>query len=66
MTHVFTVADMSCGHCKARIEKSLSAWGKAISFMVDLAAKRVEVETEAPAEEVIACIADSGYTAISV
>lgn len=64
MKLVFKVEDMSCGHCKARIEKALGAWGKAESFRVDLEAKRVEVETGAPTAEASAIIEDAGYTPV--
>jgi copper chaperone len=64
MKLVFKVEDMSCGHCKMRIEKALGTWGKASSFTVDLAAKRVEVETEAGAAEAGAIIEDAGYSPV--
>lgn len=64
MKQAFLVSDMSCGHCKARIEKALAAWGKASSVLVDLGAKRVEVESAAPAAEIVAVIDEAGYAAL--
>lgn len=63
MKYIFSVPDMSCNHCKMHIEASLKEWGKAQAWSIDVAGKRVEVESEAPAEEIISTIADAGYAA---
>lgn len=55
----FTVADMSCGHCTAAIEKAVAEAGG--SAMTDLSDHSVTVKGISPAlaEQVIR---DAGYT----
>lgn len=62
--NIFTlkVDDMSCGHCKARIEKSLKETVHPSKVTVDLGTKTVVVETEASREAVFGAIDDAGYT----
>ena len=62
MKHTYEVSDMSCGHCKMRIENAFKAWGKADSCTVDLNAKKVVVESAENAEVVARVIEDVGYT----
>lgn len=62
MTYTFSVPTMSCGHCKARIEKALAAAGYATGVAVDLGAKTVSVEADSAAA-VATIIADAGYPA---
>ncbi len=64
MKYSYSVSDMNCGHCKMRIETALKEWGKASAFNVDLAAKRVDIESEASSADIVAMIAEAGYTAI--
>ncbi|MFV0300302.1 MAG: heavy-metal-associated domain-containing protein [Paracoccus sp. (in: a-proteobacteria)] len=55
----FTVADMTCGHCRAAVEEAVSeAGGRA---EVDLDAKRVRVEGIGAAEAE-AAIRGAGYS----
>jgi copper chaperone len=60
------VEDMTCGHCKARIEKSLIEAVKPSKIEVDLGTKTVVVETEALQGEVFKAIDDAGYTPVPV
>lgn len=62
MSYTFSIPDMSCGHCVARIEKALKESGKAGSYSVDLTAKKVVVETEEAPELIERIIEDVGYT----
>jgi Cu+-exporting ATPase len=64
MNYKFQVEDMHCGHCKMHIENALKGWGKARSFSVDLPGKTVSVETDAAAPDIVAVIAEAGYTAV--
>jgi copper chaperone len=64
MKHSYSVDDMSCGHCKMHIENALKDSGKALSYTVDLASKKVVVETEASSKDIVAVIAEAGYTAV--
>ncbi len=59
--HVYTVADMSCDHCKRAIESSVGAVAGVDDVRVDLDAKTVSVSGgEAPAIE--QAISGAGYT----
>ena len=62
MTHTFNVPDMSCGHCKMHIENALKDWGKASGWTVDLAGKKVTVDSDERSESVARIIVDVGYT----
>ena len=61
MKKVFSVPDMSCGHCVNAISKALTAAGFS-GFEVALDVKEVHVETDAP-EKVAAVLDDEGYPA---
>jgi copper chaperone len=64
MKYSYSVADMSCGHCKMHIENALKESGLAKAFSVDLPGKRVEVESDSPSGKIVAVIAEAGYTAV--
>jgi len=55
---------MSCGHCKAAVEKAL-AGVKGVDRVVevDLESGRAIVEGDAPAEALIAAVTEEGYEA---
>lgn len=55
---IFTVPDMSCGHCKSAIETALTKAGGRAS--VDLAAKTVTVDGLDRAAAIVA-IRDAGF-----
>jgi copper chaperone len=59
---VFSVPDMSCEHCVKAISKALEGAGFS-GYEVDLNAKEVRVETDAP-EKVAAILDDEGYPAV--
>lgn len=61
MKHVYSVPDMSCNHCRMRIEKALDASGKAKSWTVDLPGKTVAVESESDSATVAGILAEAGY-----
>ena len=61
MKKIFSVPDMSCGHCVNAISKALAAAGFS-GFEVALDAKEVRIETDAP-EKVAAILDDEGYSA---
>lgn len=56
------VADMSCQHCKMRIEKSLSNLKNIQHLKVDLERKLVEVDGNVSLEEVKNAITATGYS----
>ncbi len=59
---VFSVPDMSCGHCKMRITKALEEAGFS-GFDIALETKTVTVEA-ADSEAVLAAIGEAGYDAV--
>ena len=61
MKKVFSVPDMSCGHCVGRIKKALDAAGIS-GYEIDLDSKEVRVDTDAP-EKITAVLDDAGYPA---
>lgn len=69
MKLVFSAPGMSCGHCKARVEKALAAAGFKDGVLVNLDDKTVTVESnaaggnDASAEKLAAIITDAGYPA---
>ena len=61
----FTVNDMTCGHCASTITKAVKEVDGAGRCEIDLAAKRVRIESSHPAEEFREAIAEAGYTPIA-
>lgn len=58
-----SVPDMTCGHCKASVEAALANLPGATGVAVDLPAHRVTIAGPAPAEAVIAALAEIGFPA---
>jgi copper chaperone len=56
-----TVRDMTCGHCAATITGAVKALDPQAACEVDLAAKRVRVESALSAERVRAAIERAGF-----
>jgi copper chaperone len=61
MKYNFSVPDMSCDHCRMRIDKALAASGKASAWTVDLKAKTVGMESNADRETMARILTDIGY-----
>lgn len=59
----FSVPDMSCGHCKATIEKAMLDADAGAELSFDMEAREVEVDSTLDIAEVIATISDAGYVA---
>jgi copper chaperone len=60
MTAIFTVSDMTCGHCEKTVRAALEDALPGAAVTVDLTAHRVTVEGDrATAEE---AIREAGYT----
>lgn len=57
------IPDMSCGHCKATVEKTIVDLDDQADVMVDLGAKTAEVKTRLPAEAVLNALKAEGYPA---
>lgn len=57
------ITGMSCGHCKAAVEKALAAVKGVTQVQVDLAGGQAVVEGAASTEALIAAVAEEGYQA---
>lgn len=55
------VPEMSCGHCKASVEKAVLGLDAGASVAVDLAARRVEIVTGASQAAVVAALQAVGF-----
>lgn len=63
---MFHIPDMSCGHCKAKVEKTIHALDPAARIEFDMVARRISVESNTDAARVQAALADVGYPALPV
>lgn len=63
MKQTFNVPDMSCNHCRMRIEKTMNESGKVKDLNVDLQTKKVTLESDLPAADLIKLFDDAGYNA---
>ena len=61
MKQVFDVDGMSCNHCAKAVTKAVQALDPAAQVLVDLAGKKVEVESAQSREAIAQAIADEGY-----
>lgn len=59
----FSVPDMSCGHCKAAVERAIAARDANAKVTVDLDAHMVAVESTAAPEAILSALAEEGYPA---
>lgn len=59
-----SVNDMTCGHCASTITRAVKDVDAAGQVEIDLAAKRVRIASERPAEEFVAAIEEAGYTPV--
>lgn len=68
MQKTLTIEGMTCGHCKARVEKALSALDGVTTAVVDLEAKTAVVEmTEAISDAVLTeAVDDAGYDVLTI
>jgi len=68
MKKVLTVEGMSCGHCKAAVEKALKAVGGVENAVVDLQNKSAEVELnkEVDNDTLTKAVTDAGYEVTEV
>lgn len=61
---VLKVEGMSCGHCKAAVEKALNVLSGVETVSVNLEQKEVVVTGSAPREEVANAIEEAGYDVV--
>jgi copper chaperone len=60
----FQIQDMSCNHCVAAISKAVKSVDADGRVDVDLATKRVRIESRHPAKEFTSAIEEAGYTPV--
>lgn len=57
----FTINDMSCGHCVSMITKTVRALDDQAKVEVDLAHKKVQVESTEDRATIAAALTEAGY-----
>lgn len=57
------ITGMTCGHCRAHVQKALGDVAGVHTVTVDLPAGRAEVEGDAPVAQLIAAVEAEGYSA---
>jgi copper chaperone len=55
------VPEMSCGHCKASVEKAVRGLDAQAMVAVDLATRQVEITTAVPQAAVVAALQAAGF-----
>lgn len=63
MKYTFKVPEMSCNHCKMRIEKKMANSGKVTNLKIDLESKKVSLESDLSQEDLIGLFDEAGYDA---
>jgi copper chaperone len=58
-----SIPDMTCGHCKAAVERAIIDIDSRADVIVDLGAKTAEVRTTAAEGAVLNALAAEGYPA---
>ncbi|MCL2156137.1 MAG: cation transporter [Leptospirales bacterium] len=66
MEYTFNVPDMSCNHCKMRIEKTMNESGKVKKLKVDLDKKNVILESDLSESDLVQLFDEAGYDAAIV
>jgi len=66
MKYKFSVPDMSCNHCKMRIEKVMNESGKVKDLSIDLNSKIVSMDSTLSEEEIINLFDKAGYDATKI
>ena len=59
------VEDMTCGHCVGSVTKAVQAIDPAAQVQIDLASKRVTVESSRELGAISAAIVEAGYPVTS-
>ena len=63
-TRTWSVPDVTCGHCKAAIEGELARVDGVTRADVDVDAKLLTVEGDAPDDAVTGAVDEAGYEAL--
>jgi len=59
----YHIPDMSCGHCKSTVEKTIHGLDPAARIEFDMAARKIAVESKADVTAVTAALAKVGFPA---
>ncbi|HHI69504.1 MAG TPA: copper chaperone [Rhodobacteraceae bacterium] len=57
------VPDMTCGHCKAAVEKAVASVDAGAKVAVDLDTRTVEIDSSADLSAILAALKEEGYEA---
>lgn len=60
----FSIPEMSCGHCKAVIEKTLKSLDPQVVLEFDMAARVVDVQSSASPDNMRDALKSAGYEAM--
>lgn len=60
--HNFQVTDMTCGHCASTVEKAVKSVDAGAQVKIDINTRKVEIQSEKPADDFVAAIGEAGYT----
>lgn len=63
MKYTFISEQISCGHCKMRIEKALNEAPGITQAEVDVEKKQIFLESTLPSDEIVGLIDEAGYDA---
>ena len=66
MEYTFNVPDMSCNHCRMRIEKTMNESGKVKELKVDLNKKTVAFESDLSESDLVKLFDEAGYDAVKI
>lgn len=58
-----SIPDMSCGHCKATVEKTVASLDPSAKVAVDLTTRHVDVTSTSTPEALISALKGAGYPA---
>jgi copper chaperone len=58
----FQISDMTCSHCASTITKAVQSLDQSAKIEIDLAAKRVRVESPVGPAKLAAAIRGAGFT----
>lgn len=62
----FHIPDMSCGHCKATVEKAITILDPEAHIHFDMEARQIALDSALSIAKVQAALAEAGYPATSV
>jgi copper chaperone len=62
----YSIPEMSCGHCKATIEKTVLGLDPAAALTFDLQARQVSIDTTTPLASLQSALKAEGYEATAL